>query len=214
MLDQPQALQLAVQVMMGVSLAACAGLRAWMPLLAVGTLGRLGVIALNPSFHFLQSAPALVVFGVATAVELLGDKVIAVDHLLDAAGTFIRPAAGAVLVAAALSRTDPLVATVAGVIVGGAAALTVHTGKAVVRAKSTSTALFHGGVGNAALSMVEDGASAAGIALAVLVPLVAFLLSLALIGFAALMVYLFWKAGRHLWRLLFAPSAPADGALL
>ncbi len=54
--------------------------------------------------------------------------------------------------------------------------------------------------------------SVAGIALAILVPLVAFLLTLALIGFAALRVYLFWRAGRHLWGLLSAPSAPAAGA--
>lgn len=211
-MDQPQALQLAVQVMMGVALAACAGLRAWLPLLALGSLGRLGFIALNPSFHFLQSTPALVVFGVATVLEFLGDKVISVDHALDAAGTFIRPVAGALLTAAALSKTDPLMATVAGVVVGGTAALTVHSGKAVVRAKSTALSPFHGGLGNALLSLVEDAMSAIGTALAFLLPIFAFMVAVGLILASLLVLYLFWKAGRSLWRLLFTTPHAAAGA--
>jgi hypothetical protein len=35
-------MQLAVELMMGVSLAACVGLRAWLPLLMVGLLARAG----------------------------------------------------------------------------------------------------------------------------------------------------------------------------
>jgi hypothetical protein len=202
MMDQQTAAQIAVQVMMGVSLAACAGLRAWLPMMAVGLMGRMGLIALNPTFSFLESTPALVVFGVATLLELLGDKVIAVDHALDVVGTFVRPLAGTLLVAAALSKTDPMVALVAGLVVGGGTALTVHSGKAAARTQSTSLALFHGGVGNAALSLIEDGLSVMGSVLAVLLPVLAFVLALGLLAASLVFIYLFWRAGRKLWRLL------------
>ena len=191
MTDHSAAMHVAVQVMMGVSLAACAGLRAWLPLFGVGLLGRLGFLALNPSFAFLQSTPALTVFAVATLLELLGDKVVAVDHFLDAAGTFIRPAAGAVVAASVLSKSDPTVALVAGIVAGGGTALTVHAGKAVVRAKSTALSVFHGGVGNALLSVLEDVVSFLGTALAVLLPVLAFLFALGMVAASILLVVLF-----------------------
>ena len=213
MTDHSAAMHVAVQVMMGVSLAACAGLRAWLPLFGVGLLGRLGLLVLNPSFAFLESTPALTIFAVATLLELVGDKVVAVDHFLDAAGTFIRPVAGAVVVASVLSRSDPAVALAAGIIAGGGTALTVHAGKAVVRAKSTALAVFHGGLGNVLLSLLEDAVSFLGTALAFLLPALAFILALGMVLFSVLLVFLFWKAGKKLWRVLFGPasaSAPGD----
>lgn len=201
----------AVQVMMGVSLSACAGLRAWLPLFAVGIMGRADLVPLNPTFAFLESTPALVVFGVATVAELLGDKVIAVDHALDAVSTVARPLAGALLVASTLSRQDPLFAVVAGLILGGGTALTVHAGKAVTRAKASSVAFLHGGVGNALLSGTEDLLSVGGVLLALFLPPVAFFFAVLLLGSAALAVYLFYRTGRALWRLLFGPwEKPAE----
>lgn len=202
----------AFQVMMGISLAACAGLRAWLPLLAVGIMGRADLLPLNPAFAFLESTPALLVFGIATFVELLGDKVIAVDHALDAIGTVVRPLAGSVLVASTLAKQDPLFAVVAGLVVGGGAALTIHAGKAVTRAKASALSFLHGGVGNALLSSVEDLMSVGGVLLAIFIPPLAFFFALLLLGLAALAVYLAFKAGRALWRLLFGPREHPEAA--
>jgi uncharacterized membrane protein len=90
---------------LAIALAASAGLRAWLPLLLAGGLARLGLLHLGPSFHFLASDKALLIFGVATLVEVVGDKVPAVDHALDAIGTPLRPAAGALLAASGGSPT-------------------------------------------------------------------------------------------------------------
>src|SRR5512145_1667100 len=96
---------------LGIALAAIAGLRAWMPLLLAGILARADVFHLGGAFAFLSSSPALVAFGIATAIEILGDKIPTVDHTLDAIGTVLRPAAGALLASAAIGYvTDPLVA--------------------------------------------------------------------------------------------------------
>jgi hypothetical protein len=192
---------LVLQGMMAVSLAACAGLRAWLPLLALGVLGRLELVTLHDSFDFLSSTPALVVFGVATVVEVLADKIIALDHALDALSTLVRPVAGAVLAAAALSELDPMLATVAGLIIGGGTAFTVHAGKAAARAKSTALVPLHGGLGNALLSFAEDAAAFVGVPLAIFAPVLAFLLALCVLALAVTAIVLFVRAGRHVMTL-------------
>ena len=155
---------------LAIALAATAGLRAWLPLLLAGGLCRLGVLDLGPSFEFLASTKALVLFGVATAVELVGDKIPAVDNALDVLGTPLRPAAGALLAASVLGTvTDPLTSIVLGTAVVAPSALVPHAAKAALRAASTSVT---GGLANPLLSFLEDAISIVTFILAVLVPLV------------------------------------------
>jgi len=154
---------------LAIALAASAGLRAWLPLLLAGALARLGVLDLGPSFQFLSSNKALVIFGVATVIEMLGDKIPAVDHALDLIGTPLRPAAGALLASSVLGTvSDPLTAIVLGTAVGAPSALVPHAAKSALRAASTATT---GGLANPLLSLVEDGVSLLTFLLAVLVPL-------------------------------------------
>jgi hypothetical protein len=139
---------------LGIGLAACAGLRAWLPLLLAGLLARAGVLELGASFRFIASNEALMLFGVATIVEMIGDKVPAVDHALDVLSTVLRPAAGSLLAASVLWRIpDPLTALALGVAVGAPAALVPHAAKSALRAASTA---FTGGLANPLLSLVED----------------------------------------------------------
>ncbi len=155
---------------MAIALASAAGLRAWLPLLAAGGLARLGVLQLGSSFQFLASDKALVLFGVATAIELIGDKIPAVDHALDVIGTPLRPLAGAVLAASVLGTVaDPLTSAVLGIAVGAPTALVPHLAKSAVRAASTTATA---GLANPALSFVEDALAVGLLILAVLVPLV------------------------------------------
>lgn len=163
---------------LAIALAASAGLRAWLPLLLAGGLARAGVLDLGPSFAFLSSNKALLIFGVATAVELLGDKIPAVDHALDVIGTPLRPAAGALLAASVLGTvSDPLTALVLGTAVGAPSALVPHALKTGLRTASTA---LTGGLANPVISFIEDGVSVALVVLAVLVPL----LVIALLGVA------------------------------
>lgn len=189
-------------ILFGLSLAACAGLRAWLPLLTLGLLGRYGVLELNPALSFVSETPALVVFGVATVLEILGDKIIAVDHLLDTIGTIIRPIAGMVAAGSVLTQTDPTTTAVLSIVVGGGAALTVHSAKAAVRAHSTAFAPLHAGLGNAGLSLLEDLATIVGLIVAVLLPLVAGLIAIvALIAAVCALVFCI-RSGVRLFRWL------------
>ena len=168
---------------MGIGLAACAGVRAWLPLLLAGLLARAGVLELGPSFRFIASNQALILFGVATVVEILGDKIPAVDHTLDALSTVLRPAAGSLLAASVLWRVpDPLTALALGVAVGAPTALVPHAAKSALRATST---VFTGGLANPILSLIEDLATLLMFLFTVVLPVAA---ALAILVVAVLVV--------------------------
>jgi len=153
---------------LAIALAASAGLRAWLPLLLAGGLARAGVLELGDSFSFLASNKALVLFGVATVIELVGDKVPTIDHALDAIGTPVRPAAGALLAASVLGTvSDPLTALVLGTAVGAPSALVPRAAKTALRTVPTT---LTGGLANPILSFLEDAISLITFVLAVLVP--------------------------------------------
>ncbi len=153
---------------LAVGLAAVAGIRAWLPLLAAGVMARLGVVHLGDSFQFVASWPAIGLFGVASVVELVGDKIPAVDHTLDAIGTVVRPAAGALLAASTMYEIDsPLVACVLGLCVGAPTAMVPHATKLAARAASST---FTFGLANPMLSFAEDGVAAAMLALVFVMP--------------------------------------------
>lgn len=169
---------------LGVGLAAVAGIRAWLPLLVAGLMARIGLVHLGESFQFVSSWPALALFGVATVVELVGDKVPAVDHTLDAIGTVVRPGAGALLAAATMYQIDsPLVACVLGLCVGAPTAMVPHAAKAAARAASSTFTL---GLANPMLSFAEDGVAAAMLVLVFVVPV------LLVVGFVGGAAVAFW----------------------
>jgi hypothetical protein len=169
---------------LAVGLAAAAGLRAWLPLLVAGALSRLEIANLGPSFAWLGSWPALSLFGGATVLEVAGDKIPVVDHVLDAVGTFIRPLAGTLAAAAALVHIhDPLVALVVGLIVGAPIALGPHVAKTTLRGVSTGTTA---GLANPLISAVEDGVS-------LLISVLAFLVPVLTVLLIALGAWLLWR---------------------
>lgn len=154
---------------LGIGLAACAGLRAWLPLLLTGLLARFGYLTLGTNFQFLTGDRALLLFGAATLIELLGDKFPAVDHALDAIGTVLRPAAGALLAASVFWQIqDPLTAIALGLVVGAPSALVPHAAKSALRTLSTT---FTGGLATPVLSLIEDVIAIGIFVLTVLVPL-------------------------------------------
>ena len=158
-------------VSLAVGLAACAGLRAWLPLLLAGGLARAGLLTLGPSFAFLSTNRALILFGVATVIEIVGDKVPAVDHALDMLSTVLRPAAGSLLAASVMWEVrDPLTALAVGVAIGAPSALVPHAAKTVLRAASTT---LTGGLANPLISVLEDILALAMFIFTIVVPLLA-----------------------------------------
>jgi hypothetical protein len=169
--------------LLGLGLAASAGLKTFVPLLVMAVAARFHLFGLELSGHFawLASTGALVALSLATAVELAADKVPFVDHALSLFGTVARPAAGALAAAAAFNSLDPTTAAIAGLIIGAPTALAVHSAQATTRLASTATT---GGLANPAVSFVEDVAAFGGSILALAAPLLV-PVALALAGFMA-----------------------------
>lgn len=191
-------------IVTGLGLSGAAGLNAYIPMLVVGLLGRFDVITLSAPYDVLSSTPALVVLAVLLVVEVLADKVPAVDTANDVIGTVVRPVAGALLFAGSLGvATDlpPWLGLVAGLVTAGG----VHATKAVARpAINVST----GGVGAPVVSTAEDGVSLVASVLAVLAPVLLVVFVVALAWWLRVR-WSRWRAARAAARAAGDPSAPA-----
>jgi hypothetical protein len=159
-------------------LSSSAGLNAYLPLLVVALLARFtDLVTLKPPWDALESWWVIGVLAVLLLIEMLVDKVPAVDTINDAIQTFIRPVAGAILFAASagiISDAHPVLALICGLLVAGG----VHAVKATARPVVTSTT---GGLLNPVVSFLEDVLSFAVAVLSILVPVLGLLLLLAVL---------------------------------
>lgn len=162
-------------------LSAAAGLNTTIPLLLAGLCARLGWLELASPYDALQSPWVLMALAVAAAVEFVGDKVPAVDSVIQAVQWPASAAAGAVLFAAqqgAVTWISPELLLVLGLLTGGG----VHTARMIARPVVT---LFTGGTGNPVLSAGEDAYSLSLAGTAILAPVLALLLLALLLGIIA-----------------------------
>lgn len=184
-----------VDLLMGLGLALPAGLNAYIPLLALGLAARFtNLVSLSPTYDFLASDAGLIVLALLLAIEVVADKVPLVDHANDLVQTFIRPAAGALLMLSSTGAVDQINPTLA-VILGIVAAGSVHAAKATARPVVTAST---GGIGNPVVSVIEDIVAVISSAVAILFPL----LVLVLLPFlVALFVVIFrrWRRRRTGW---------------
>lgn len=179
----------------GIGLAVAAGLNAYIPLLIAGLLIRFDVVSFGEPYDLLGSTPALVILGVLLAVELLADKIPAVDSVNDVVQTVIRPASGAVLFAGAATGVNEEWSQALALILGLVTAASVHAAKATVRpVVNVATA----GAGAPVVSTVEDGFSLGLSLTALLAPVLALLLMVALVVW--LVVFLRRRAARRTTR--------------
>jgi hypothetical protein len=154
----------------GIALAACAGMRAFLPLLVVGIAGRLAGFEISEGYRWLSSDGALITFGIAVIAETLADKVPILDHALDTVGMIVKPAVGTMVAAAMFVKLPPFAATLLGLAVGGTVATSVALAKAKLRILSSLTT---GTVLNPVLSFVEDLVSTVIAAVALIAPFLA-----------------------------------------
>ncbi|MGH9464204.1 MAG: DUF4126 domain-containing protein [Thermoanaerobaculia bacterium] len=164
-----------LSVCLGIGLAAACGLRVFVPLLVMSAAAHLGHLELGESFTWIGSTPALVAFAVATLLEVAAYKVPWLDNLLDAAASPIAVVAGVVVSASVVTGMEPLLKWTLAVIAGGGVAGSVQAGTVVARQLSS---LGTGGLANPLLAALEAGGSLGLSLVALLLPLLAFLLVL------------------------------------
>ena len=173
-------------------LSTSAGLNAYLPLLIVALVARFtDWITLNEPWNALTSGWVIALLAVLLAIEVVADKIPAVDHANDVIQTFIRPAAGAILFAASsnvVADIHPALAMACGVIVAGG----VHVVKATTRPAVTATTA---GVGNPVVSTLEDITSAMVALLSILIPT---LIALFLLFLLVVMASWYWRRTRSM----------------
>lgn len=154
-------------------LSSSAGLNAYIPLLVVALLARFtDLITLKPPWDALTNWWVIGVLAALLIVEIVVDKIPAVDSINDVVQSFIRPAAGAVLFAAgsgAIGNMHPALALICGLLAAGS----VHAVKATARPLVTGTT---GGILNPVVSTAEDVVSLIVSILAIVVPILAVVL--------------------------------------
>lgn len=181
-------MELLTSIFSAFGLSASAGLNAYIPLLVIGVLDHYtDLITLQKPWDTLSNPWILILLGILLIIEMLADKIPAVNHLNDAIQTVVRPVAGAVAFAASanvITDVHPALALALGLFVAG----TVHVGKAaVVRPVVTATT---GGTANIAVSVAEDVTSTVVSVLAIILPVVVGILLI--VAFAFLISW-WWK---------------------
>ena len=153
----------------GTAIAAACGLRAFLPLLALSLGVHLGLLHVDHAGAWIGSTAAMVTLLWATVLELAADKVPALDHMLDAIATVLRPLAAGIAGWCTFVGVHPALGVAAAVFLG-AGAMGLHVAKAKVRIGSSMLTL---GTANPMLSFVEDGLATGLSAMAVLAPVAA-----------------------------------------
>ncbi|WP_460802458.1 DUF4126 domain-containing protein [Microbacterium sp. GXF6406] len=190
-----------IEFIIGSSLAASAGLNAWMPLFLLGLADRfLPAVDLPSGWSWISSDISLWGLGALLVLEVIADKIPALDSINDVVQSALRPASGGIVFGAGSSAQtiavdDPStffadsawVPIVTGVVI----ALVVHIVKATGRVAANAVT---GGLAAPVLSATEDGASFLLAALAIIVPVLAGLL---LIGLVVLAVVLIRRLARR-----------------
>jgi hypothetical protein len=183
----------------GIVLAACAGLRAFLPVFSASLASLVLHLPLPDALGWLARPSTLAIFGVATALEMLGDKIPVVDHALDAVQVVVKPGLAVLAAVPFAYQLSPEYSVAIGILMGVPLSLGVHTAKATARVGSTATTA---GMGNPILSVLEDVAAIGAIVVAFLAPILALVLTV-------VMLVLLVRVARRLRRAMRGRRAPA-----
>lgn len=179
-----------IAALTAMGLAAAAGLNAYIPFLIIALVARFtDLITLPGSYQWIESWWAIGIGTVLLLVEVVLDKIPAVDSINDAIQTAIRPTMAGLLSAATTSAAaldnstwlteHPWVNVILGIGVAGL----VHAGKMTARPVINTATV---GVGAPVVSTVEDGTSIGLSLVAIFLPV------LVIFGLVLLAVPLLW----------------------
>ena len=177
-----------MELLTGFGLATAAGLNAYIPLLALGLLSRFtDLVSLPHGWAWLENGWVMTIVAALLVVEIVADKIPALDSINDAIQTFVRPTAGGIVfgsgtAAQTAAVTDPGAFAHTGqwipVAIGVVTALVVSLTKSTVRpAANVATA----GMAAPVLSTVEDIFSVGLVFAAILIPVLVLVAVLVLV---------------------------------
>ena len=177
-----------MELLTGFGLATAAGLNAYIPLLALGLLSRFtDLVTLPHGWAWLENGWVMTIVAALLVVEVVADKIPALDTINDAVQTFVRPTAGGIVFGSGTAAqtsavADPGAFAQSGqwipVAIGVVTALVVSLTKSTARpAANVATA----GMAAPVLSTVEDIFSVGLVFAAILMPVLVLVAVLVLV---------------------------------
>lgn len=177
-----------VELLTGLGLASAAGLNAYIPLLALGLLARFtDLVTLPDGWSWLENPWLLGLLALLLLVDVVADKIPAVDSVNDVVQTVVRPASGGMVFASGIGAETVAVSDPGSlfqdsrwvpIALGVVIALAVHLTKATVRPVANTAT---GGLSAPVLSTAEDATSVGLVVAALVVPAVVLLLLVAMV---------------------------------
>ena len=188
-----------LNVCLGVGLAAACGFRIFVPFLVMNLAAKGGYLNLSGGFSWIGTDAALLVFAVATVLEIGAYYIPWVDNLLDTIASPLAVVAGIVVAASSITGMNPMLKWTLAVIAGGGAAGLVQGLTGVTRAASTAT------TAGAANFVVASAEAAGSVALSILAMALPILAVLVFAGVIVLLARFLLRRGAR------AAAAPATG---
>ena len=181
-------MELILSVALGIGLSAACGMRVFAPFAVMSAAALTGQLGLSDSFAWIGTYEALVLFSVATLLEVLSYYIPWIDNVLDTIATPAAILAGAIATASVVTEMSPMMRWTLAIIAGGGTAGIIQMGTTWLRGVSTVTT---GGIGNFVVSTGEWMGSLTIATLSVLFPL------LVVIFVAILMVAIIRRVNRR-----------------
>jgi len=166
-----------VALSLGLGLSAACGFRVFIPPLAMGVGARADLIDLGESWSWMGETWVMAIFAVATLLEIGAYYIPWLDNLMDTITTPSAIIAGIIVTSSSLDGMDPTLQWILAIVAGGGTSGTIQLGTVATRAVSTATT---GGIANPLVSTVEAGACILCTILALLLPVIAAFLVVAL----------------------------------
>jgi Domain of unknown function (DUF4126) len=174
---------LLLPVSLGVGLAAAAGFRVFLPMLATGLAVKAGFLPITEGFNWIATTPALLMLAEAALAEIIGYYIPVFDNLLDGLATPTAIGAGVAMSYAVMGDMPPMLKWTLAIIAGGGAAAATQGATTVLRGASTVTTA---GLGNHAVATGELLGAVVMSVLPIIFPYVALLAAL-------VFIYVAWR---------------------
>ncbi len=190
-------MELFLSVALGIGLSAACGMRVFAPFAVMSAAALTGQLGLSDSFGWIGTYQALVLFSVATLIEVLSYYIPWVDNLLDTIATPAAILAGAIATASVVTDMSPMMRWTLAIIAGGGTAGIIQMGTTWMRGVSSVTT---GGLGNFVVATGEWMGSLTIATLSVLFPL------LVVLFVAILMIVIVRRRNRSNTSALYTPT--------
>ncbi len=173
-------MEVLLNVLIGIGLAATCGFRIFVPLLIMGIASVSGYLNLTDGFAWIASYPALIVFSIATVLEVIAYFFPYVDNLLNVISTPVSVVAGVMVTAAVMTDVSPILQWTLAIIAGGGAASATSM---ISNGTHHASTVVSAGITNPVISAIESIISVIMPILAIALPVLAFILLLLFVTF-------------------------------